>query len=234
MNEEMQQEIISTLLRLKKKRIKSIIAIVIFLGVLAVFLYDAKEFIIQDAIDYNDLASYEDKSDAIGKYVDINGLSLVGCYAESGYTVKTSTILKGYHYVFMLEDSSIISVKVSDDDTIAMLNKGVDQYWAYCTEQSDITPEIISLRGKVKKLDPKLEEEYDEIMDRLGYEEDVEINLIDVDASYTWSRVIIFSVVCLGLALSWIIYLVVIKHKMKETGEAIMNYASAVSVSYEM
>ena len=123
-----------------------------------------------------------------GEYVTLNVRFVLGNYAETKHKRYFITTGTDQHYAIILDDGSIMSVKVKKQADIDALEAMVNPTWDYINQETDNVPsQILTLTGRISSMDSQIKGFYEQALSGAGINNTVvdTIHQVTLDATET-------------------------------------------------
>ncbi len=123
-----------------------------------------------------------------GEYVTLNVRYVLGNYAETKHKRYFITTGTDQHYAIILDDGSIMSVKVKKQDDIDALEAMVNPTWDYINQETQVPPtQTLTLTGHISTMESQINGFYEQALSGAGITDSVvnKIHHLTLDATET-------------------------------------------------
>lgn len=171
------------------KAVKNSIICITFFSLLAiVWFYINKDVIFDNSTDFYELES-SDKGIQKDKYVSLEVNCVLGNYAETKHYTNLIPTGKDQHFILLLANNDIISLKANNKKQIRMLNDICDDtinYLEHINEGSTATSltKKMTVKGVIHTINPEIEDYYVQVLNQIGISyENHTIYYVELDAA---------------------------------------------------
>ena len=157
-----------------------------------------------------------------GEYVTLNVRFVLGNYAETKHKRYFITTGTDQHYAIILDDGSIMSVKVKKQADIDALEDMVDPTWKYINQETKEPPvSILTLTGRISTMDSQIKGFYEQALTGAGINSTVveKIHQLTLDATETRFSQFLLLLGILAIAIVCFIGAIASRRQMKKLGQ---------------